>query len=74
VLLYVGWENLLAWTVAIIYVFVGLYLFRKRIKKDLEEDAKVSDEYGYVIEPWRVKKCRAAAAAQKENKNNEKVS
>jgi len=74
VLLYVGWENLLAWTVAIIYVFVGLYLFRKRIKKDLEEDAKNIDEYGYVIEPWRVKKFRAAAAAQKENKNNEKVS
>jgi predicted membrane protein len=72
--LYIGWENVLAWSLTIIYVFVGLYLFHKKIKKDLKEDEKNIDEYGYVIEPWRVKKFRATAAKQKDNKNNEKVS
>jgi len=40
----------ITWFGIIVYIFLGLYLFSRKIKKDLEEDAKNVDEHGYVIE------------------------
>ena len=33
-----------------IAIIISLYLFGKKIEKDLEEDANLIDEFGYVIE------------------------
>ena len=44
-----------AWDVIVygalgIAIIISLYLFGKKIEKDLEEDANLIDEFGYVIE------------------------
>ena len=44
-----------AWDVIVyialaIAIIISLYLFGKKIEKDLEEDANNVDEFGYVIE------------------------
>ena len=41
--------TVLIWFGTIVYIFLGLYLSDKKIKKDLEEDAKNVDEHGYII-------------------------
>ena len=44
-----GWDIVIYIVLAIAIVII-LYLFGKKIEKDLEEDANLIDEFGYVIE------------------------
>ena len=40
----VNWENVLSWIGVIVYIIIGLYLFRKKIKRDLKEDKKIEGQ------------------------------
>jgi len=48
-LCFCGWDIVIYIALGIAIV-ISLYLFGKKIKKDLKEDAELIDEFGYVIE------------------------